>query len=100
MNLSSLDLNLLVSLDALLQQRSVTRAAEQMGLSQPALSASLARLRRHFDDPLLARVGNDYRLTPLAVQLKERTHMALTVRSGSSPPRRSSTRRPPPGSSR
>ena len=78
MNLASLDLNLLVSLDALLQQRSVTRAAEQMGLSQPALSASLARLRRHFDDPLLARVGNEYRLTPLAVQLKERTHMALT----------------------
>ena len=77
MNLGSLDLNLLVSLDALLQQRSVTRAAEQLGLSQPALSASLARLRRHFDDPLLARVGNDYRLTPLAVQLKERTRVAL-----------------------
>jgi DNA-binding transcriptional LysR family regulator len=77
MNLGSLDLNLLVALDALLQQRSVTRAAEQMGLSQPALSASLARLRRHFDDPLLARVGNEYRLTPLAVQLKERTRLAL-----------------------
>ena len=56
-NLASLDLNLLVSLDALLQQRSVTRAAAQMGLSQPALSASLARLRRHFDDELLTRVG-------------------------------------------
>ncbi len=77
MNIASLDLNLLVALDALLQQRSVTRAAEQMGLSQPALSASLARLRRHFDDPLLARAGNEYRLTPLAVQLKERTRLAL-----------------------
>ena len=78
MNLASLDLNLLVSLDALLQQRSVTRAAAQMGLSQPALSASLARLRRHFGDELLTRVGNDYRLTPLAVQLRELARIALS----------------------
>ena len=78
MNLAGLDLNLLVSLDALLQQRSVTRAAEQMGLSQPALSASLARLRRHFDDELLSRVGNSYRLTPLAVQLSGLVRAALT----------------------
>jgi DNA-binding transcriptional LysR family regulator len=77
-NLASLDLNLLVSLDALLQQRSVTRAAAQMGLSQPALSASLARLRRHFGDELLTRVGNEYRLTPLAVQLGELTRIALS----------------------
>jgi DNA-binding transcriptional LysR family regulator len=77
-NLASLDLNLLVSLDALLQQRSVTRAAAQMGLSQPALSASLARLRRHFGDELLTRVGNEYRLTPMAVQLKELTRIALS----------------------
>ncbi|WP_249998368.1 LysR family transcriptional regulator [Actinoplanes sp. M2I2] len=78
MNLAALDLNLLVALDALLTQRSVTRAATQMGLSQPALSASLARLRRHFDDELLTRVGNDYRLTPLAVQLRDRTQVALS----------------------
>ncbi|MGY1985531.1 LysR family transcriptional regulator [Blastococcus sp. SYSU DS0669] len=78
MQLASLDLNLLVALDALLQQRSVTRAAQQMGLSQPALSASLARLRRHFGDELLTRVGNEYRLTPLAVQLKELARMALS----------------------
>jgi DNA-binding transcriptional LysR family regulator len=77
-NLASLDLNLLVSLDALLQQRSVTRAAAQMGLSQPALSASLARLRRHFGDELLTRVGNEYRLTPMAVQLKDLARLALT----------------------
>jgi DNA-binding transcriptional LysR family regulator len=77
-SLGSLDLNLLVALDALLQERSVTRAAAQMGLSQPALSASLARLRRHFGDELLTRVGNDYRLTPLAVQLKERVRIALS----------------------
>ena len=77
-NLASLDLNLLVSLDALLQQRSVTRAASQMGLSQPALSASLGRLRRHFGDELLTRVGNEYRLTPLAVQLRDLARLALT----------------------
>ena len=78
MNLARLDLNLLVSLDALLQQRSVTRAAAQMGLSQPALSASLARLRRHFDDDLLTRVGNEYRLTPLALQLRDLVRIALS----------------------
>ncbi|MFQ1002459.1 LysR family transcriptional regulator [Modestobacter sp. SSW1-42] len=78
MNLARLDLNLLVSLDALLQQRSVTRAAAQMGLSQPALSASLGRLRRHFGDDLLTRVGNEYRLTPLALQLRELVRIALS----------------------
>ena len=75
--LINLDLNLLVSLDALLEQRSVTRAAQQLGLSQPALSASLARLRRHFRDDLLTRVGNEYRLSPLAAQLRPRVRLAL-----------------------
>ena len=77
MRLSQLDLNLLVPLDVLLQERSVTRAAAQLGLSQPALSAALARLRRHFDDPLLVRVGNSYELSPLAVTLRRRTAAAL-----------------------
>jgi DNA-binding transcriptional LysR family regulator len=77
--LANLDLNLLVSLDALLQERSVSRAAERLGLSQPSLSASLARLRRHFRDELLARVGNRYELTPLAAQLTEQTTGALAA---------------------
>ena len=77
MNRPSLDLNLLVSLEALLRERSVTRAAAELGLSQPALSASLARLRRHFGDELLARAGNEYRLTPLANQLKDMSRFAL-----------------------
>jgi LysR family transcriptional regulator, nod-box dependent transcriptional activator len=77
MNLLNLDLNLLLPLDALLRERSVTRAAARLGLSQPALSSSLARLRRHFDDPLLTRVGNSYELTPLAVQLRGRVEAAL-----------------------
>jgi len=46
------DLNLLVALDALLAERNVTRAARRLGLSQPALSAQLARLRDLLDDPL------------------------------------------------
>jgi DNA-binding transcriptional LysR family regulator len=73
----SLDLNLLVSLDALLQERSVTRAAQRLGLSQPTLSTALARLRRHFGDELLTRVGNAYELTPLAERLSENTTEAL-----------------------
>ncbi|WP_067202503.1 LysR family transcriptional regulator [Microbacterium sp. XT11] len=75
--LSRLDLNLLVALDALLTERSVTRAAERLHLSQPALSASLARLRTHFDDQILARRGNTYELTPFAVRLIEHTSTAL-----------------------
>jgi LysR family nod box-dependent transcriptional activator len=75
--LSRLDLNLLVALDALLTERSVTRAAERLHLSQPALSASLARLRTHFNDPILARRGNAYELTPLALRLSEHTTIAL-----------------------
>ncbi|WP_072805885.1 LysR family transcriptional regulator [Rhodococcoides yunnanense] len=76
-SVTNLDLNLLVSLDALLYHRSVTNASRQLGLSQPALSASLARLRRHFNDELLYRVGNEYHLTPLAAQLRQRVRLAL-----------------------
>jgi DNA-binding transcriptional LysR family regulator len=75
--MARLELNLLVALDALLTERSVTKAAEKLRLSQPALSASLARLRVHFDDPLLVRDGNTYRLTPLAARLGEQTAIAL-----------------------
>jgi DNA-binding transcriptional LysR family regulator len=72
-----LDLNLLVTLDALLDEGSVTKAAKRLNLSQPALSASLAKLRRHFGDRLLVRAGNTYRLTPLAATLKPRTGAVL-----------------------
>lgn len=53
MRFHGLDLNLLVTLDALLTQRSVTRAAEQLNLSQSAISCALNRLREHLDDDLL-----------------------------------------------
>ncbi|HLL69473.1 MAG TPA: LysR family transcriptional regulator [Micromonosporaceae bacterium] len=75
--LANLDLNLLVTLDALLRERNVTRAAQHLGVSQPAVSAALARLRRHFGDELLSRVGNRYELTPLATQLVARTVPAI-----------------------
>lgn len=78
-SLARLDLNLLIALDALLTEKSVTRAAERLHLSQPALSASLSRLRTHFDDVLLARQGNEYQLTPLAARLMERTTLALEM---------------------
>lgn len=55
MNLASVDLNLLVTLEALLAERSVTRAARRLGLSQPALSHALGRLRDLFGDPLFVR---------------------------------------------
>jgi DNA-binding transcriptional LysR family regulator len=57
MSLAGADLNLLVALDALLAERSVTRAAERVGLSQPGMSNTLARLRKLFGDPLLVREG-------------------------------------------
>lgn len=75
--LANLDLNLLITLDALLRERNVTHTAHALGVSQPAVSAALSRLRRHFGDPLLNRVGNRYELTPLAVQLAALTAPAL-----------------------
>lgn len=75
--LRDLDLNLLVVLDALMAERNVTRAARRLGMSQPAASSALRRLRRHFGDPLLERVQNRYRLTPLAEQLREPTATVL-----------------------
>ncbi|MFD9945337.1 LysR family transcriptional regulator [Nonomuraea sp. NPDC059023] len=67
------DMNLIAALHALLEERSVTRAAERIGVSQPAASAMLARLRRHFGDELMSRDGNTYELTPLGAMLKQQT---------------------------
>ena len=70
-HLANLDLNLLVALRELVRERSVTRAAQRLGVTQPAASASLARLRRHFGDELLIREHGEYVLTPLGEQLAE-----------------------------
>ncbi len=79
MNLSRLDLNLVVALRALLEERNVTRAGERVGLSQPAMSAALGRLRRHFGDDLIARTGNTYELTPLGADLRDRAAAACDL---------------------
>ena len=76
MPLAGLDMNLVVVLHALLTERNVTRAGERIGLSQPAASAALARLRRHFDDELLARKGSGYELTALGSVLLDRSEAA------------------------
>ena len=70
MNLASLDLNLLVALDALLLEANVSRAAMRIGLSQPAASHALQRLREVLGDPLLVRVGARMELTPRAQALR------------------------------
>ncbi|HLJ45986.1 MAG TPA: LysR family transcriptional regulator [Bryobacteraceae bacterium] len=70
MNLASLDLNLLVALDALVTEAHVGRAAARVGLSQPAMSHALGRLRGILADPLLVRVGTRMQLTPRAQSLR------------------------------
>ena len=70
MNLNSLDLNLLVALDALLREANVSRAAMRIGLSQPATSHALQRLRDLIGDPLLVRIGARMELTPRAQALR------------------------------
>ncbi|HEY8521302.1 MAG TPA: LysR family transcriptional regulator [Gammaproteobacteria bacterium] len=74
MNLRQFDLNLLLALDALLQERNVTRAAERLFMSQPAMSGMLARLRQTFDDELLVRVGRHLELTEFAAGIADRVH--------------------------
>ena len=71
------DLNLLVALDALLAERNVTRAARRLGLSQPALSAQLARLRDLLDDPLFLPAQRGVTLTARAIELEVPVRQAL-----------------------
>ena len=70
-HVSPLDLNLLVALDALLATRSVTRAAERAGVTQSAMSRTLARLREAFGDPLFVRAGRTLVPTERAAGLAE-----------------------------
>ncbi|NIJ37626.1 DNA-binding transcriptional LysR family regulator [Sphingopyxis panaciterrae] len=75
MHLKGLNLNLLVVLDALLREKSVTKTAERLNVTQPAISAALQRLREYLDDPLLERNGRKVELTQrardLAVPVRE-----------------------------
>lgn len=77
LNLAAIDLNLLVVFDALMTERQVTRAAERLGLSQPATSNALARLRSLFDDALLVRTSTGMQPTPKALALADAIHPML-----------------------
>lgn len=74
--LESVDLNLLVALHALLEERHVTNAAARIHQGQSAMSGTLRRLRAHFGDELLVRVGNELQLTPFAKALVPMTRDA------------------------
>lgn len=76
MNISAADLNLFVVFEALLEEHSVSKAARRVGLSQPATSNALGRLRAMFDDPLFVRRGSAMLPTPRAQQV------AAHVRAG------------------
>lgn len=69
MNYKKLDLNLLIVLNCLLEQRSVTKAARVLGLSQPAVSHALSRLRDHLNDPLFVSAGTRFEPTARALDV-------------------------------
>lgn len=77
MHIENVDLNLLPPLIALLDEKQVSRAAQRVGLSQPAMSRALQRLRRALNDELLVRTADGYRLTPRAERI--RTQLAAIV---------------------
>lgn len=70
MRFKGLDLNLLIALDALLEEQNVSRTAARLHLSQPAISAALGRLRQFFADPLLVQHGKRMLPTPHALRLQ------------------------------
>lgn len=77
MDFHGIDLNLLAAFDALMSERNVTRAATQVGVSQPAMSAALSRLRKLFGDPLFLRSAAGLLPTPRARELAEPISQAL-----------------------
>ena len=77
MNIRRTDLNLLTVFEAVMRERSVTRAAARLGLSQPAVSAALGRLRQSLGDTLLVRSGSGMRPTPRAEQFVGPVSQAL-----------------------
>ena len=78
-HLSERDLRLLLMLDAVLEERSVTRAAARLGVTQSAVSHSLRELRARMGDPLLVRTGNEWKPTPLAQALRPDLRLGLNT---------------------
>lgn len=86
--MSEVDLNLLRVFDAILEEGSVTRASQRLGLTQSAVSHALGRLRHHFDDPLFVRVSSGMVPTARALEVGPRVHEALSqLRSALQPSR-------------
>ena len=77
MALQAVDTHLVVALHALLEERSVTGAAKRLGVTQPTMSHALARLRAHFDDAILVKVGRTMTMTERARTLAEPTRAAI-----------------------
>jgi DNA-binding transcriptional LysR family regulator len=82
MNVADLDLNLLRAFDAIATEGSVTIAGERVGLTQPAMSNALSRLRQLFGDPLFVRTPRGMRPTPFAQQLAQPVREALRLIQG------------------
>jgi DNA-binding transcriptional LysR family regulator len=82
MDLTSIDLNLLVAFDAIAKERNITLAASRIGRSQPATSAALSRLRKIFNDPLFVRTVKGMQPTPYAEQLVEPISRACDLIAG------------------
>jgi DNA-binding transcriptional LysR family regulator len=76
-DLRKIDLNLLVTLEAVLDERNLTRAAERVGITQPAMSGALGRLRKLTGDELLIRVGRGFELSPVGEELRPLVREAL-----------------------
>lgn len=79
MDIRKVDLNLLVVFEAMIKHRSVTKGSEAIGLSQPAMSAAVARLRKLFDDPLFVQSGSTMQPTPRAVELALPIHRVMNT---------------------
>ncbi|MDX3904588.1 MAG: LysR family transcriptional regulator [Pigmentiphaga sp.] len=79
MNIESIDLNLLVAFDAMMQERNVTRAGQRVGLSQPSMSHALTRLRQLCGDPLFVRVKSGMEPTPFALRIGPSVRAGLAV---------------------
>lgn len=79
MNIAGLDLNLLIAFEALFEERHVGRAAGRVGLSQPAFSNAISRLRMRLDDPLFVRTSRGMIPTPRAEQLSAPIRSALSL---------------------
>lgn len=73
------DLRLLQVFDEIYKTRSITRAAENLGLGQPAVSIALAKLRKYFNDPLFVRIANSMEPTPMARELEHAVRQALNA---------------------